>query len=137
MLENLISQLVEELELPAISPKDENQTFRLPLNPELVVSIKQLEPGMFLFSRIAACPEEKREELFIFLMKANFLGLGTGGSAIGLEADEKFLTLSSALPYEMNYKGFKESIEDFVNYVDYWKDEILKYQKAAQEGLFS
>ena len=65
-------------------------------------------------------------------MKANFLGQGTGDATIGLDENENFLTLSLVLPYDMNYKMFKDALEDFVNYLDYWKEELIRHKKAAE-----
>ena len=60
-------------------------------------------------------------------MRANFLGQGTGGARIGLDPNEKFLTLSCGFPYEMKYQDFKEKIEDFANYLLCWRAEIEKF----------
>lgn len=137
-LEELVKQLIQELELDSTPVKNEREkTVHVPLNKELTLSIKDLDPGFFFSSILGPCPTEKREDLYILLMKANYLGLGTGGSAIGLDGEEKFLTLSLALPYEMNFKLFKETVEDFANYVDYWKEELLRHQKAAQQSIYS
>ena len=57
-------------------------------------------------------------------MKANFLGQGTGGAVIGMDPEENLLTLSLLLPYDMNYKMFREALEDFANFLDYWKTEL-------------
>lgn len=100
--------------------------YLLPLSDRLSLTIQLLEPGLYLHSMIASCPKEKREELFMLLMKANFLGQGTLGAAIGLSEDEKSLTLSLTFPYEMNYRTFRGKVEDFANIVDYWRDEITK-----------
>jgi hypothetical protein len=83
---------------------------------------------MALHAKITLCPNTKKEDLFIYLMRANLLGQGAGGARIGLDPDEKFLTLSSGLPYEMNYQTFKETIEDFANYLIYWRDEVAKFE---------
>lgn len=85
-------------------------------------------------ARVANCPTLKREDLFIYLMRANLLGQGTGGSRIGLDANEKVLTLSLGLPYEMNYKIFKERFEDFVNFILYWREEIAKFENQPILG---
>ncbi len=136
MLESLIKMLAEELELDGIPPKEDGNIYQLPLNGELTVRIQELDPGLAFWARIAPCPKEKREDLFILLMKANFLGQGTGNSTIALDENENFLTLSSVLPYDMNYKTFKDALEDFANYRDYWKDEVIRYVKASQENIF-
>lgn len=135
MLESLIKTLAEELELDGIPPKEENNTYHFPLNGDLTIKIQELDPGLVLWVKIGPCPKEKREDLFILLMKANFLGQGTGNNTIALDDNENFLTLSSVLPYDMNYKMFKDALEDFANYRDYWKEEIIRYNNAAQENI--
>jgi hypothetical protein len=124
MVEQLSSELGMEM------PKwDQRTTCVLAINAALAVTIRELTPGFSLNSLITDCPARKREDLFIYLMMANFLGQGTGGARIGLNADEKVLTLSVGFPYEMNYQHFKESVEDFVNYVVYWRNEIAKFEQ--------
>jgi hypothetical protein len=64
-------------------------------------------------------------------MRANLLGQGTGKCRIGLEPQEKLLTLSLGLPYEMKYPTFREKVEDFINYVIYWREEIAQFEKKG------
>jgi hypothetical protein len=135
LLEKLLKTLVEELEIGEIPEKEEGDVYHLPLNPQLSVALHQLDPGISFWARIGPCPIVKREDLFILLMKANFLGQGTGGSTIALDENENFLTLSSVLPYDMNYKMFKDALEDFANYLDYWKEELVRHKKAAEESI--
>lgn len=135
MLEQHLHKLNEELQLDPLPPKDEQDMFRLAINPKITLTFKELEPGFFLTEKIAECPKEKREELFILLSRANFLGQGTGGSSISLDNDEKFLTLSLYLPYDMNYKAFKETVEDFVNYIDYWREELIRHEQTSKSIL--
>lgn len=133
MLETLLKTLNEELKLEAVLKMDKEQYYPVLLNPELEVKIKELDPGTLFFAKIGPCPKLKREELFTYLMKANFLGQGTGGASIGFNESENCLTLSLVLPYDLNYKLFRDALEDFVNYIDYWKAEIIRHQKTAEE----
>ena len=135
VLEELLKTLAEELELEEIPKKDAENLYHLSLNPELSVTLQQLDPGVSFLGNIGACPAVKREELFILLMKANFLGQGTGSAVIGLDGNENFLTLSSVIPYDMNYKMFKDALEDFTNYLDYWKEELVRYKKLMEESI--
>lgn len=135
MLEQYLQKLNEELQLDPLPPKDEHSKYHLALNPKTSLSFKELDPGFFLTGLIAGCPKEKREDLFILLSRANFLGQGTGGSCISLDNDEKFLTLSLYLPYDMNYKAFKETVEDFVNYIDYWREELIRLEQTSKSIL--
>jgi hypothetical protein len=135
VLEQLIKTLAEELEFEEIPKREEGNLYNVPLNPQLTIKIQQLDPGISFWARIGQCPLAKREELFIYLMKANFLGQGTGGSVIALDEGENFLTLSLVLPYDMNYKMFKDALEDFANYLDYWREELIRHKKVAEESI--
>ncbi len=128
LLEQHLERLVDELELAPYAEKEGK--FQLMLGT-VSVSFKELDPGLLLFSQLGSVPEKKREELFILLMKANFLGQGTGGGVIGLDGEEKFLTLSLAIPYDVNYGAFKEAVEDFVNYADYWRKELAQHAEKS------
>jgi hypothetical protein len=129
-LEQLLTTLAEELEFDEIPKKEEGNVYHLSLNPEISIAIQQIDPGVSFLGKIGACPTLKREDLFILLMKGNFLGQGTGGAVIGLDGNENFLTLSSVIPYDMNYKMFKDALEGFANYLDYWREELVRYKKV-------
>ncbi len=135
MLENHLKTLVEELELGEMPKKEAGNIYPLQINPELSLVIHELDPGVAFWGKIGPSPIVKREELFILLMKANFLGQGTGGGAIGLEENENFLTLSLVLPYDMNYKMFKDALEDFTNYLDYWREELIRFKETAEQNI--
>jgi hypothetical protein len=129
LLRDCLEKLYDELEIELKPKLNEKKLFSFRLRGDVQVDLKDLEPGVAMHSKICPCPEKKREDLFIFLMRANLLGQGTGGSRIGLDPEEKFLTLSLGLPYEMNYQSFRENLEDFVNYLIYWREEIAKIEK--------
>ena len=131
-----LKTLCEDLNLPSELEKTENGSFLLSLTDSLQLEVKQLAPGILFSSPICPCPEVKREELFIKLMKANLFGQGTLGAALGLDPEQNLLTLSLTMPYDMNYRLFKESLEDFTNIVDFWKEEIDTHIKQAQEGIY-
>jgi hypothetical protein len=127
-LKEMLEQLTGEIGV-AMPKQDADKFYLLKINPTLSLRLFDLKPGFSLFSQIVECPLKKKEDLFIHLMRANFLGQGTGGGRLGLDQNEKLLTLSHGFPYEMNYKSFKESVEDFVNYVVYWRDFVAQFEK--------
>jgi hypothetical protein len=135
MLEVLLKTLKEELNLAELPKKDAHQLYAFSLNSEMQIKVKELDPGLVLLGVIGLCPQVKKEELFIHLMKANFLGQGTGGASLALDESENSLTLSHIFPYDMNYKMFRDALEDFANYIDYWKAELVRHVKAAEEGM--
>jgi hypothetical protein len=135
MLKSFMEKLSNELRLSLEWPSPEKKEFSLKINENIVASLRDLNPGVAMSAKIGRCPSKKKEELFIYLSRANLLGQGTGGCRIGLDVDEKTLTLSRGLPYEMNYQAFKESFEDFVNYLVYWREEVAKFEKEQHTIL--
>jgi Tir chaperone family protein CesT len=129
MVQGFLEKLCAELEISPVPKRDEGKVFHLHFAPKTEIALMDLDPGVEMRARLADCPKERREELFIYVMRANLLGQGTGASRIGLDDKEKFLTLSVGLPYEMNYHGFKEAFEEFVNHLVYWRDVLAKFEK--------
>ncbi len=127
MTESLPHLLCKELDIPCdIDPNSESRVaFQINRFP---IQCTVIDPEILLFSPISPPPKENREEFFIKTMQANFLGQGTGGSVIGLNEDESFLTLSLSLPYEVSYDVFKERLEEFVNFLDFWKQQIQQFE---------
>ena len=126
MLREYLEQLCKELEIEL--PKlDGKKIFPLRLGKYLI-HIKDLDPGVAMQGQICPCPKRKKEELFIYLMRANLLGQGTGGARIGIDKDDNFLTLSLGLPYEINYQIFRENVENFANYLIHWQREVAKFE---------
>lgn len=127
MLEKFLQQLLLDLEQEPTLVKDRLNFYSLTLPQVDPIQIKKLDPGFYLQGQIGQVPEKGREEFYGYLLRANYLGQGTRGALIGMTLDEKFLTLSSTLSYDMNYKHFKESIEDFINTIYYWQEELKRH----------
>lgn len=129
MIEKLLLSLCQDLSL-RMPIKTKNASYSLDLNENITVIFKDSSSGISIKSSLKPIPIKKREDCLIYLMRANLLGQGTGGFRIGLDEDEKTLTLQGGLPYEINYKPFKDKIEEFVNFVAYWQEEISKYSST-------
>lgn len=125
---DLIAQLCLDLEIETAKP-DSDGICRIGIEEGAELFAADLDPGVRLNMPIGLCPEKKREDLFSYLMRANFLGQGTRGARIGLTADEKSLTLSQGFSYELNYRDFKAHVEDFINHGIYWREEIAKFER--------
>ncbi len=130
-LEKALEILSKELQLVAIPQKNKEGIYHLKLFEDAEVHISELNPGAYFFSKIGPLSQENRKEvLYIYLMKANLMGQGTGGAAIGIDSNETYLTLGQGIPFEFNYSVFKESLEDFVNYLVFWQAEIVRLNQA-------
>ena len=131
----LVEKLFKDLkiDLPEIAF---DKSYLLKINEDLEIKIFDLDPGFYFHSDLIYLKEEeKKEDLFIYLMKANLLGQGTGKGSIGIDKDENLLTLAYDIPYEVNYVKFKEKLEDFVNYAIYWKKEIARFIRLANQTI--
>ncbi len=127
--------LFQEFSLP--SPQEISPTYTLPFQENLSLLFQEVEPFICIQANILPLPKQIPETLLIHLMKANLLGQGTGGFIIGIDPNEKFLTLSTYLPYEVEYRTLKESLEDFVNYILYWQKEIEKILEQTKKNIYS
>lgn len=128
LIKPLIENLSATLKLSAIPQKDKEGSYQLQVGSSPQVSIKDLNPGLFLEARILPIPQdENKEALFTYLMRANFLGQGTGSAAIGIDSSETYFTLTLVLPFDINDQIFYENLEDYLNYIDYWKEEIANF----------
>ncbi len=136
MLKDFLSRLHSDLKRTDVFSFDEKEK-SVTFSPRegIDLFLKEMEKGYYFHAKIIACPQIKKEDLFLYLMKANLLGRGTGGSSIGLDPQEN-LTLSHSLAYELTYTEFKERIEDFVNYLLYWREEVEKFERQAKETLY-
>lgn len=129
MLQNLVSQLCKELDIEPVPTMNEQKFIPITIGANCKIELRDLEPGLSLFAQICPTPDKRREELFLELMRANYLGQATGSSRIGMSSDEKFLTLSLGMPYEMSYRTFREALEDFANFLLHWRAEVDKFNK--------
>ncbi len=132
MLQDYLERLCEELAIA--KPKLNSRKVFLVKFVGESIALKDLNPGLSLHASICEVPKKKLEELLIYLMRANLLGQGTGLTRIGIDSDEKFLTLSLGLPYELDYQTFRETFEDFVNYLIYWREDVARFE--SEESIY-
>lgn len=103
--------------------------YTIPLEQDLAVQLTPFENGFALNSAIAQIPAANREAFLVKILHANLFGQGTFGAILGLNDLGNLLTLSRAVEYNIDYKGFREIIEDFINALDFWREEALLSNK--------
>ncbi|MFA5250062.1 MAG: type III secretion system chaperone [Parachlamydiales bacterium] len=129
-LEEILKQLAE---VGVSFEVQEKNLYQLTYD-EIKMELFKKDHELYLKTRLAPCPKEKKEALFSLLMKANQLGSGTYGNAIGLDNQEKFLTLTCQLPYDIIYKDLKEKIELFLGCLHFWQEEIKNFSQKPAVG---
>lgn len=130
MIESLLNDLYRYLNIPSSKGKNEAEGYYvINVSQGVEVWARDLNPGVFFKSILFPLIRPKdREDFFIYLGKANFLGQGTGGAVISLDAEEKLLTFSLCISYDINYRIFRDKLEDFVNYLEFWRSELKRLE---------
>lgn len=128
MLEQFMTQLSQELSMEDLITTTEDHHFILPFDHDIEVDASEVEKGILLKSIIGSCPQKNAEAFLLKTMEANLFGMGTRGAVIGLNEEEKLLTLSMEVDYNSSFKDFKEKLEDFTSVLDFWRTQAMKHQ---------
>lgn len=131
LLEALIDKFTKEMELDGSLASEVPGVYALPLDEGLTINISPLANGVSLQCNFAPLPQSASEELFLRLLIGNLFGQGTKGAVIGLNDEKKQLTLIQDIPYNIDYEVFRDTLEDFMNTVDFWREESHNYIKGT------
>ena len=124
MFRDHIVQLFKELTLEGGALPKDLTTISLDVDGTNVV-LTDAQPGLELSATIGDVPAEQTERLFIKLLRANFLGQTTRGACLGIDGEGRHFILSLAIPTVRSYRQFHDAVEDFINVVSFWKQEVL------------
>lgn len=128
-LEKLLPELLKDLNLKADALKiDAEGRVLLPLEEGVAVSISESPAGITFKAPLAAYPRERLEQFFMHALDANLFGLGTDGAVLGISPDEKSFSLSLNLHHPLDYTLFRENLDNFINAVDFWREEIFNHK---------
>lgn len=130
MLDKFIQKLVEDLELPSSLATEVPGSYSFPLDEGLSILISEIPNGFCLKCSVAPFPKVKEEIFATQAMLGNLFGQGTRGAVLGLSTDGNMLTLTEAVGYSIDYKEFREILEDFINAVDFWHEEALSHPQG-------
>lgn len=124
MLPTFIPKLIQDMELGDMNLASEVPgNYTLPLEEGLSVNLTDIPGGYILKSNIAPYPKAKEELFLTQAMLGNLFGQGTKGAILGVNPEGSLITLTLVVDYQVEYKDFRESLEDFINTVDFWREE--------------
>ncbi|MBS0645636.1 MAG: type III secretion system chaperone [Verrucomicrobia bacterium] len=128
MLNRFIEQITKEMNLKLSKESGVPGFYELNFEPQIKVSIHENKEGIIkLQSYLASLPQEKLDEYLLFVMSANLFGQETGKNYLGLDRDEKRVTLNRLLEKEIEYAEFKLALEEFLNYCETWRADTKAY----------
>lgn len=129
MLQEFVPKLIKDLKLVNTTlATGVPGIYALPLDEGLTINLQEIPGGILLKCALAPYPKTNEEAFSSRAMLGNLFGQGTHGAVLGLSQDSNTLTLSRAIDYHLDYKEFKEIVEDFINSVDFWRDEALNHK---------
>lgn len=122
MLEDFIPQLQKDLELTEPLVHDGEGSYAFLLDDQ-TVTISKVAEGFQLMSTLGELPLLVPELFFVKMLRGNFLGQATAGAILGLDETGTRMLLRSYCPNKGDYRAFKETLEDFINTIDFWKSQ--------------
>ena len=124
-VEQYLEKLQSEVGIEKFFEKKDRKAFFLPFGQRNIL-IFVAENSFFFSANIGTLPkdEEAIEPFCIHLLFANYLGQGTANNCLGLSPDKQTITLTMDIRGDIDYMMFKEAMEEYVNYFDYWIEEI-------------
>ncbi len=125
MIDYLMQQLCKELAIdPPLKPQMPG-AYLLPLDTiDITIKAMPLE-GVVLSTDLGPFSQDRREDFFQDLLRANLFGDATHGAVLGLSQNGSTITLSHTAEYRLDYTEFRSIVEDFINTADFWRSEAL------------
>lgn len=128
MIDKYLKELAKELEVESDFSSEMPGIFIFPLEEDVAITLSEKAPGFSMTATLCACPKMNLEGFYSQMMLANLFGQGTRGAVLGLNNEGNMLTLSKSIDYNVDYKNFKELLEDFINVIDFWREEAVNHK---------
>lgn len=124
MIDTYMRQLSKELEADPPMEPIEGGVYEYLLEEDLAVRIKALQPQGFIFTAtLGVVPKDREEDFLLTMLSGNLFGKDTFRAVLGLDASGKQIVLSRTITARIDYREFKEILEDFVQILTYWRQE--------------
>lgn len=124
MLADWMKKIADEIGEGSVLTSEKVGAYSIPLNEDTLIEIIEKPEGFTLFCNMCPCPIKREEEFFSEMLQGNLFGKATAGAVLGLSGDGKRVTASREISSYADYKEFRDALEDFMNVVDFWLDEM-------------
>ena len=120
-------------------PMDEEGVCRLVFDGDLVVDVEQEDieegqAGFVLYSAVGLLPADDPKVLRR-LLGANLFARGTNDAVLALDEQlDEVVLFRRCEPEQMDYAAFVSVLTDFVNQLEYWREDLAR-GCAEEEGV--
>lgn len=101
---------------------------RVVFDKSLVVDFEEMDEGrtLHISSTIAALDPDTQGELYLqTLLRANLLGVATGGACFSIAEEDSEVVFERRLEMSsLDFTGFSQAVESFVNHLEGWKAKL-------------
>lgn len=126
MFDEFKVKLQKDLELSEPLGGEGQESFSLLLD-DTAITIKNAPPGFQISATLGPIPSDYQELFFAKLLRANLFFQATAGAILGLDESGSELTLQYLHPVKATYRDFSAALEDFMNVIDFWKQEMIEH----------
>jgi len=124
MLEHHVHQLVKDLGLDFSLPQNTNGGYEYYLEEDLPLTLTPIKPeGFIMNAMIGPYPKDREEEFFVHMLNGNLFGHLTLGATLGLSDDGNQIVIWHIVDYRCDYREFRMLLDDFINVVNFWREE--------------
>ncbi|MFZ4773459.1 MAG: type III secretion system chaperone [Chlamydiia bacterium] len=132
MLEELLIDFNKKHSIPyEFIQEASGDYYFLEISPEFRIEMRPIEEegkpkGIFLRANLFLLLDPDRETLFRKLLEANYLYQTTMGFALGMDPNERYITLSAYIYSEIDKNSFWYTLEHFCNAIDFLRHNFEK-----------
>ncbi len=128
----LLSELGQAVGLPDLAPDKDNYCC-LGFDDKIITHLQYSDTNqvLMLFAQLGVIDEDKVNDIYPRLLKANLFWQGTGGATIGVDDETREVLISYQAPMQfMDFLKFQELLEGFINTAELWINTL----EAVQHG---
>lgn len=129
----LIGDFAQRVGLKGLTPDDEGCVY-LQFD-EMVVCFSEVPDAasVAIYAPVGVLPPQANAQLLTLLMRANYLGRGTGGATLSQAEDGNTILLHQVVPLAvLDGETFANMIEKFVNVVGQWHVNLQNFRPIAE-----
>lgn len=127
MLYEFVTKLQKDLELKEPLGSEGQDSYLLLLDETTAISIIDATPGFQLSAKLGKLPNEKVDSFLSHMLRGNLFGQATHKAVLGLDENGSTVSLRFYHPLKATYQEFFNAIEDFINTVLFWQEEIRSH----------